>query len=50
MKMLPVLPMLPVVNSNFQLIIGNIGNWQHFHIGNISVLSRPEFYGVLFDS
>ena len=47
MKMLPVLPM---VNSNFQLIIGNIGNWQHFHIGNISVLSRPEFYRVLFDS
>ncbi len=32
-----MLPMLPVASSNTQcrLGIGNIGNWQHFHIGNI---------------
>ena len=22
-------------DSQCQLVIGNIGNWQHFHIGNI---------------
>ena len=54
MKMLPVLPM---VNSNFQLIIGNIqliigniGNWQHFHIGNnpqmLSMPTRKLWYNA----
>lgn len=35
--MLPMLPMLPVASSNTQcrLGIGKIGNWHHFHIGNI---------------
>ena len=32
-----MLPVLPASNSNtnLQLIIGNIGNWQHSNIGNI---------------
>ena len=34
--------MLPISNVailifQFQLVIGNIDNWQHFHIGNIYI-------------
>ena len=50
MKMLPMLPVSPMVNSNFQLIIGNIGNWQHFHIGNnpkmLSMPTRKLWYNA----
>jgi len=37
-----MLPVLPISNasSNFKLKIGNIGNWQHLHIGNISIKEK----------
>jgi hypothetical protein len=27
--------MLPIASTNIHLVTGNIGNWQHFHTGNI---------------
>ena len=48
--------MLSVLNSNFQFVklrdkleTGNIGNWQHYHIGNIYhnrflILDGKELY------
>ena len=47
--MFPVFPMLPVASFNAQcrLGIGNIGNWQHFHIGNILALAT-FIVGLIF--
>ena len=44
-----MLPVLPVASSNAQcrLGIGNIGNWQHFHIGNILTLAT-FIVGLIF--
>ena len=50
--MLPMLPMFPVSSSNTQcrLEIDNIGNWQHFHIGNILKSALCGFLMPLFAS